>query len=118
MGNTNLNNILDYKRASLACAARLADTKCLPEAPFGSMRSHCLIIREIASINMSIVVLKSISLKKSPILSILKFLMFKIFDDDVITVMSRHFLMIVASYVRYVSIQILLKFMPSISYNG
>ena len=33
-------------------------------------------------------------------------------------VMSHHFLMKVASYVRYVSIQILLKFQPSISYNG
>ena len=31
--------------------------------------------------------------------------------------MSHHFLMIVASYVRYVSIQILLKFQPSISYR-
>ena len=26
-----------YKRASLACAARLADTKCPPEAPFGRL---------------------------------------------------------------------------------
>ena len=33
-------------------------------------------------------------------------------------VMSHHFLMIVASYVRRVSIQILLKFQPSTSYNG
>ena len=28
------------------------------------------------------------------------------------------FLMVVVSFVRYVSIQILLKFQPSISYNG
>ena len=26
-----------YKRASLACAARLADTSCPPEAPFGRL---------------------------------------------------------------------------------
>ena len=26
-----------YKRASLACAARLADTSCAPEAPFGCL---------------------------------------------------------------------------------
>ena len=26
-----------YKRASLACAARLADTLCLPEGPFGRL---------------------------------------------------------------------------------
>ena len=26
-----------HKRASLACAARLADTLCLPEAPFGRL---------------------------------------------------------------------------------
>ena len=31
--------------------------------------------------------------------------------------MSHHFLLIGASYVRYVSIQILLKFQPPISYN-
>ena len=59
-----------YKRASLACAARLADTKCPPEAPFGRLGSHWLIIREIISLNMSILVLKSISLEKSPNLSI------------------------------------------------
>ena len=70
------------KRASLACAARLADTSCPPEAPFGRLRSHWLIIREIASINMSILGLKSISLKKTPNLSILKFFMC---NDDVIT---------------------------------
>ena len=29
-----------YKRASLACAARLADTWCPPEAPFGRLGSH------------------------------------------------------------------------------
>ena len=28
-----------YKRGSLACAARLSDTLCPPEAPFGRLRS-------------------------------------------------------------------------------
>ena len=42
------------KRASLDCAARLADTLCPPEAPFGRLGSHWLIIREIASLNMSV----------------------------------------------------------------
>ena len=42
---------IDYKRASLACAARLADTLCPPEAPFGRLGSHWLIIREITSLN-------------------------------------------------------------------
>ena len=28
---------ISYKRASLACAARLADTSCPPEAPFGRL---------------------------------------------------------------------------------
>ena len=32
-----------YKRASLACAARLADTSCPPEAPFGRL--------EVTSVN-------------------------------------------------------------------
>ena len=71
------------KRASLACAARLADTSCPPEAPFGRLGSHWLIIREITYLNMSILVLlKSISLEKSPNLSIIKILMR---NDDVIT---------------------------------
>ena len=46
-----------YKRASLVCAARLADTLCPPEAPFGRLGSHWLIIREIASLNMSVLLL-------------------------------------------------------------
>ena len=29
--------VYSYKRASLACAARLADTVCPPEAPFGRL---------------------------------------------------------------------------------
>ena len=77
------SHLYRHKRASLACAARLADTLCPPEAPFGRLGSHWLIIREIASLNMSILVLlKSISLEKSLNLSILKFLMS---NDDVIT---------------------------------
>ena len=62
---------------------------------------------------MSILDLKLISLEKTPNLSIFKILMRS--DDEV---MSDHFLMIVASYVTHVSIHILLKFQPSISYNG
>ena len=58
---------INIKRASLACAARLVDTKCPPEAPFGRLGSHCLNIREITSLHMSILVLKSISLEKSKI---------------------------------------------------
>ena len=77
--NTLTCNFLNNKRASLACAARLADTLCPPEAPFGRLESHWLIIREISSLNMSILVLKSISLEKSPNLSIL------MRNDDVIT---------------------------------
>ena len=74
--------IYTYKRASLASAARLADNLCPPEAPFGRLGSHWLIIREITSLNMSILVLKSISLEKLPNLSIFKILMS---NDDVIT---------------------------------
>ena len=70
------------KRASLACAARLEDTSCPPEAPFGRLGVKLLIIREISSLNMFILVLKSISLEKSPNLSIFKILMR---NDDVIT---------------------------------
>ena len=52
----------DYKRASLTCAARLADTLCPPEAPFGHLGSDWLIIREITSLNTS-VLLSSLLLK-------------------------------------------------------
>ena len=41
-------------RFALACAARLADTLCPPEVPFGRLESHWLIIREITSLNMSV----------------------------------------------------------------
>ena len=57
IGKNNTIQFYRNKRASLACAARLADTSCPPEAPFGRLRSHWLIIREIASINMSVLLL-------------------------------------------------------------
>ena len=104
-----------YKRASLACAARLADTSCPPEAPFRRLEVTLVNCKGDNISKYVHLVLKPISLEKSPNLSILKCLMR---NDDVITVMSHHFLMKVASYVGYVSIQILLKFQPSISYNG
>ena len=50
--------------------ARLVDTLCPPQAPFGRLGSHCSIIREITSLHMSILVLKSILLEKSQNLSI------------------------------------------------
>ena len=57
--NNNNNNYYYYyyKRASLACAARLADTLCPPEAPFGRLGSHWLIIREMTSLNTSVLLL-------------------------------------------------------------
>ena len=45
-------------------------------------------------------------------------------NDDVITVMSHHYLMIISSYVRYINIHILFKFQPFfyrlkwLSYSG
>ena len=38
--NQFVTDIYINKRASLACAARLADTLCPPEAPFGRLWSH------------------------------------------------------------------------------
>ena len=66
--------------ACLRCG--LADTLCPPEAPYGRLGVNWLIIREISSLNMSILVLKSKSLEKSPNLSIFKILMS---NDEVIT---------------------------------
>ena len=40
--NQFVTDIYIYKRASLACAARLADTLCPPEAPFGHLRSSLI----------------------------------------------------------------------------
>ena len=48
--------MLYYKRGSLACAARLADTLCPLEAPFGNLSPHELIMREI-SLNTSVFML-------------------------------------------------------------
>ena len=67
--------IIQARFASLACAARLADTLCPPEAPFGRLGSHWLIISEITSLNTSVLLLESISHEKSPNLSIFKILM-------------------------------------------
>ena len=46
-----------YKRASLACAVRLADTLCPPEAPFGRLGSHGFIVKKITSLNTSVLLL-------------------------------------------------------------
>ena len=73
--------INNYKRASLACAAGLADTSCLPEAPFGRLEVTLLNYKgDIISkyVHLSF---KSISLEKTPNLSIFKILMS---NDDVI----------------------------------
>ena len=44
--------------SKFACLrSRLADTLCPPEAPFGRLGSHWLIIRGIASLNMSVLLL-------------------------------------------------------------
>ena len=71
-----------YKRASLACAARLADTLCPPEAPFGRL--------EVTLVNYKgDIISKYVHLRfkidftrKRPKLSIFKILMR---NDDVIT---------------------------------
>ena len=52
--NQFVTDIYIYKRASLACAARLADTLCPPEGSFGRLASHGSIIREITSLNTSV----------------------------------------------------------------
>ena len=71
-----------YKRASLACAARLADTLCPPEAPFGRLEVTLVnykgdIISEYVHLSFKIDITR-----KSPNLSIFKILMN---NDDVIT---------------------------------
>ena len=71
-----------YKRASLACAARLADTSCPPEAPFGRLEVT-LVNYEGDNISKYVHLCdKTDFTQKSPNLSILKFLMR---NDDVIT---------------------------------
>ena len=66
-------------------------------------------MREITSLNMSVLLLKSISLKNNQICQFLY--IFLMGNDDVITVMSHHFLIIVVSYVRHINIHILLNFL-------
>ena len=55
--NSLILQVFNDKRASLACAARLTDTLCPPEAPFGRLGSHWLNVREIVSLNMSVLLL-------------------------------------------------------------
>ena len=56
--NQFITDIYIYiQRASLACAARLVDTLCPPEAPFGRLGSHWLIIRKITSLDTSVLLL-------------------------------------------------------------
>ena len=74
--------IIYYKRASLACAARLADTSCPQEAPFGRLEVRLVnykgdIISKYVHLSFKIDILE-----KSPNLSIFKILMS---NDDVIT---------------------------------
>ena len=40
LGGAALGGLPVYNRASLACAARLADTLCSPEATFGRLDSY------------------------------------------------------------------------------
>ena len=62
-----------YKRASLACAARLADTLCPPEAPFGRLEVTLVNYKEDIISKYVHLSLKSISLEKLPNLSIFNF---------------------------------------------
>ena len=71
-----------YKRASLACAARLADTLCPPEAPFGRLEVTLVnykgdIISKYVHLSFKIEITRKIA----------KFVNFKILmrNDDVIT---------------------------------
>ena len=71
-----------YKRASLACAARLADTSCPPEAPFGRLEVRLVnykgdIISKYLYLSFKIDITR-----KTTDLSIFKILMS---NDDVIT---------------------------------
>ena len=61
------------KRASLASAARLADTLCPPEAPFGRLGSHWLFIREITSLKRLSYCYNLYRTKKHQIYQFLKF---------------------------------------------
>ena len=71
-----------YKRASLACAARLADTSCRPEAPFGRLE---VTLVNYNGDNISEYVCPTVLIDftpKAPNLSIFKILMS---NDDVMT---------------------------------
>ena len=70
-----------YKRASLACAARLADTSCPPDAPFGRLEVTLVnykgdIISKYVHLSFKIDITR-----KTPNLTIFKILMS---NDDVI----------------------------------
>ena len=64
-----------YKRASLACAVRLADTSCPPEAPFGRLE---LTLVNYKGDNISKYV--HLSVKTDFTRKITKFVNLKIFD--------------------------------------
>ena len=69
------DRFINYKRASLACAARLADTSCPPEAPFGRL--------EVTLVNYkgdNISKYVHLSVKTDFTRKITKFVNFKIFD--------------------------------------
>ena len=68
-------NLQSYKRASLACAARLADTSCPPEAPFGRLE---VTLVNCKGDNTSKYV--HLSVKTDFTRKITKFVNFKIFD--------------------------------------
>ena len=73
--NQFVTDIYIYKRASLACAARLADTLCPPEAPFGRL--------EVTLVNYkgdSISKYVYLSVKTDFTRKITKFVNLKIFD--------------------------------------
>ena len=74
--------LITLKRASLACAARVADTLCPPECPFGRLKVTLVNYKEDSISKYVHLSLKSISLKKLPNLSIFKMLMS---NDDVMT---------------------------------
>ena len=71
--------IYTYKRASLACAARLADTPCPPEAPFGRL--------EVTLVNYKGDIIVHLSFKIEITRKMTKFVNFKILmrNYDVIT---------------------------------
>ena len=65
-----------YKRASLACAARLADTMCPPEAPFGRLE---VTLVNYNGDNISEYVCPTVLINFTR--KVTKFVNFKIFDE-------------------------------------